>query len=58
VPQLQRQIAYDRLLEWLYMVDEGWILKPTAFGRGRLRTSALPVGKRTVSRPVGTATLE
>jgi Nucleotidyl transferase AbiEii toxin, Type IV TA system len=25
--QLQRQIAYDRLLERLYMVDDGWIVK-------------------------------
>lgn len=27
LPQLQRQIAYDRLLERLYAVDEGWVLK-------------------------------
>ena len=26
-PQLQRQMAYDRLLERLYMVDDGWIVK-------------------------------
>jgi hypothetical protein len=25
--QLQRQIAYDRLLERLYLVDDGWIVK-------------------------------
>lgn len=25
--QLQRQIAYDRLLERLYLVDDGWVLK-------------------------------
>ncbi len=25
--QLQRQMAYDRLLERLYLVDEGWIMK-------------------------------
>jgi Nucleotidyl transferase AbiEii toxin, Type IV TA system len=25
--QLQRQMAYDRLLERLYLVDQGWILK-------------------------------
>lgn len=25
--QLQRQMAYDRLLERLYLADEGWILK-------------------------------
>ncbi len=25
--QLQRQVAYDRLLERMYMVDDGWILK-------------------------------
>jgi hypothetical protein len=23
----QRQMAYDRLLERLYLVDEGWIIK-------------------------------
>lgn len=27
VPQLQRQVAYDRLLERLYLVDAGWIVK-------------------------------
>jgi hypothetical protein len=27
LPQLQRQMAYDRLLERLYLVDEGWIIK-------------------------------
>jgi hypothetical protein len=27
LPQLQRQIAYDRLLERLYMVDDGWIVR-------------------------------
>lgn len=27
LPQLQRQMAYDRLLERLYLVDEGWIVK-------------------------------
>ena len=25
--QLQRQMAYDRLLERLYVVDDGWIVK-------------------------------
>jgi hypothetical protein len=25
--QLQRQVAYDRILERLYMVDDGWIVK-------------------------------
>jgi hypothetical protein len=25
--QLQRQMAYDRLLERLYLVDEGWVVK-------------------------------
>lgn len=25
--QLQRQIAYDRLLERLYLIDDGWIVK-------------------------------
>ena len=27
LPQLQRQIAYDRLLERLYLADRGWIVK-------------------------------
>jgi hypothetical protein len=27
LPQLQRQVAYDRLLERLYLVDAGWIVK-------------------------------
>lgn len=27
LPQLQRQIAYDRLLERLYLVDDDWIVK-------------------------------
>jgi len=27
VQQLQRQVAYDRLLERLYIVDDGWIVK-------------------------------
>lgn len=27
LPQLQRQFAYDRLLERLYLVDDGWIVK-------------------------------
>ncbi len=27
LPQLQRQIACDRLLERLYLVDEGWVVK-------------------------------
>ena len=25
--QLQRQVAYDRLLERLYLVDDGWVVK-------------------------------
>lgn len=27
LPQLQRQIAYDRFLNRLYVVDDGWVLK-------------------------------
>lgn len=27
LPQLQRQIAYDRLLQRLYLVDQGWVVK-------------------------------
>lgn len=30
VPQLQRQFAYDRLLERLYLLDDGWIVKGAA----------------------------
>lgn len=30
LPQLQRQLAYDRLLERLYLVDEGWVVKGAA----------------------------
>jgi hypothetical protein len=30
LPQLQRQIAYDRLLQRLYMADRGWVLKGAA----------------------------
>jgi hypothetical protein len=30
LPQLQRQIAYDRLLERLYLMDDGWIVKGAA----------------------------
>ena len=44
-PQLQRQMAYDRLLERLYMVDDGWIVKGAVallartWASGRPRTS-------------------
>ena len=27
LPQLKRQIAYDRLLERLYLVEDAWIVK-------------------------------
>jgi hypothetical protein len=27
LPQLQRQMAYDRLLERLYLENEGWVVK-------------------------------
>jgi hypothetical protein len=30
LPQLQRQFAYDRLLERLYLIDDGWIVKGAA----------------------------
>jgi len=30
LPQLQRQIAYDRLLQRLYLTDEGWVVKGAA----------------------------
>lgn len=30
LPQLQRQFAYDRLLERLYVVDDGWVVKGAA----------------------------
>lgn len=25
LPQVQRQFAYDRLLERLYLIDDGWV---------------------------------
>jgi Nucleotidyl transferase AbiEii toxin, Type IV TA system len=30
LPQLQRQMGYDRLLERLYFIDDGWIVKGAA----------------------------
>jgi len=49
--QLQRQMAYDRLLERLYLVDEDWIVKgATALlardigGTGHHRRRYLPGG--------------
>jgi len=27
LPQLQRQMAYDRFFERLYLVDDGWVVK-------------------------------
>lgn len=27
IPQLQRQVAYDRLLERLYLIDANWVVK-------------------------------
>ncbi len=30
LPQLQRQMAYDRLLQRLYLADDGWIVKGAA----------------------------
>jgi hypothetical protein len=32
--QLQRQMAYDRLLERLYLADDGWIVKGAYASRG------------------------
>lgn len=26
-PAIQRQVAYDRLIERLYLIDDGWIVK-------------------------------
>jgi len=37
LPQLQRQMAYDRLLERLYLIDQGWIVK---LGTGSASKSA------------------
>jgi hypothetical protein len=39
LPQLQRQMAYDRFLERLYLVDGSWIVKGAA-PRGLSRTPA------------------
>ncbi len=36
--QLRRQMAYDRLLERLYLVDEGWIVKGATALLGGVRT--------------------
>lgn len=30
LPELQRQFSYDRLLERLYRIDQGWIVKGAA----------------------------
>jgi hypothetical protein len=39
--QLQRQLAYDRLLQRLYLLDDGWIVKgATALLARRLSTRA------------------
>jgi hypothetical protein len=43
LPQLQRQVAYDRLLERLYLVDDGWIVK----GATALLARDLSVGTTT-----------
>ncbi|HET9678141.1 MAG TPA: nucleotidyl transferase AbiEii/AbiGii toxin family protein, partial [Solirubrobacterales bacterium] len=55
LPQLQRQIAYDRLLARLYVSDDGWILK------GATALNARGIGVRgtldiDLHRPVDTAT--
>ena len=41
--QLQRQVAYDRLIERLYFVDDGWIVK------GATALLARDIGVREVS---------
>lgn len=47
LPQLQRQIVYDRLLERLYAVDEGWVVKgATALPRPRPRRPRLDRRRR------------
>ncbi len=35
LPQLQRQIAYDRLLQRLYLTDDGWVVKGAAASLAR-----------------------
>jgi hypothetical protein len=47
--QLQRQMAYDRLLERLYLVDEGWIIK------GATALLARGIGVRGLSTLTSTA---
>jgi hypothetical protein len=39
LPQLQRQIAYDRLLERLYVVNETWVVKLATSVFAELSTS-------------------
>jgi hypothetical protein len=57
LPQLQRQIAYDRLLERLYLADDQWIVKgatalPSATSAtGSVSRSALPSRSRPERRP-------
>ena len=42
--QLQRQMAYDRLLERLYLVDEGWTASRAGSpSRTARQASAVPV---------------
>jgi hypothetical protein len=42
LPQLQRQIAYDRLLERLYLTDDDWIVKGATALLARTSASEAP----------------
>lgn len=60
LPQLQRQVAYDRLLERLYLVDDGWIVKGATalLARGLGVRGSLDVDLyRETAREVGEAEL-
>jgi hypothetical protein len=54
LPQLQRQFAYDRLLERLYLVDDGWVFKGAiallARGIGVRATVDIDVYRRLLGR--------
>jgi hypothetical protein len=49
LPQLQRHVAYDRLLERLYLFDRGWVVKgasdrdPRFAGCSRHDSAGLPL---------------
>lgn len=56
LPQLQRQVAYDRLLQRLYLVDDAWVVKGAtalmARDLGARATIDIDLYRVTVSRSV------